>query len=103
MGHQNLTRNKSGGYTQRTGSFKNPLPISYNTSTFSPRGTDSVRRERETIYSPVSMKAIQKKTKKGCKKNSTSKKRYSVSSQSKNHEDFTMFMTRNKPLFKFNK
>ena len=100
-------KKKSGGFTQRTGSFKSTKPVnSYNTSAFSPRSITSGRKERETIYSPVSMKSYSKKSKKSSNKhkNSASRKRDSIGgNNSKNYEDFTMFSTRNKPLFKYNK
>jgi len=80
------------------------MPISsYNTSAFSPRAFGSGKKDRDGVYSPVSMKAFPKKCKKGHKhKQSASRKRDSHDNQSKNFDDFTMYSTRNKSSFKYN-
>lgn len=69
-------KKNTGGFSQRTGSFKTAFPISTYNSTFSPRSLKSnSKRDRNSICSPISMKAFGCRSKKSATKmkNSTSK------------------------------
>ena len=94
-------KKNSGVFSNRTGSFKTAFATNTYNSTFSPRSLKSGRKDRHSIWSPISMKAIgghKKSTSRA--KHSHSKKRDSLGrNQSRHAEEMTIFGTTNKPCF----
>lgn len=94
-------KKNSGVSSNRGGSFKTAFATNTYNSTFSPRSLKSGKKDRHSILSPVSMKALGGHKKSTSRiKNSHSKKRDSLGRNYSRHaEEMTIFGTTSKPCF----